>query len=414
MKDRATVRHVYEAYDIKKNKIVKGSVIAVDEDSARGMLDESLKVIKIKADDSLPWYQEIKIPGLNNKGPNVKDMAASMRQMSTMLESGIPLIKTLSNVVDQCENKKLKIVWQQILQDVTNGVKLSDAMAEHPVIFDRVHIGLAEVGVNSGSLAEAISQIAKSLETSAKNKNEIKAAMAQPLAVLVIALLIAAAMVVIVVPKVAEMYASLGNGAKLPLPTLILIWVSERFLPIFAIMSILTWLVLQWSKKNKHKDWYRKRRDLIVSKIPGFGPLNVKFAQARFARNMSLMMKAGLTQIESLKITGESLGHFQMEEAVLNSREKVKNGKTLSYSLDLYPNLFPATLVAMLRAGEESGKVDEMLESAADNLENELEATMKQIKSLIDPLMMAVVGLVVGPIVIALYMPYLNLGNVIK
>ncbi|WP_426724347.1 type II secretion system F family protein [Curtobacterium flaccumfaciens] len=393
-------------------KLVKGRLDAASEGAVvqrlRGMGVSPIAITEAKAGTGL--QTEIKIPGFE-KGVGLKDLAIMSRQASTMLTSGLSLLRTLTILSDQTENKKLKDILGTVRDDVERGVSFSDAVAKYPVDFPPIMINMIRAGETGGFLDQAMDSIATNFEKEHKLRSTIKSAMTYPVVVLVMSLVAVAIMLIFIVPIFQDMFSSLGG--TLPLPTQILVTLSHamRYVAIpLAIVVVLAWL---WWRANKNTERVRAFIDPITLKLPVFGPLQKKIVIARFARNFSNMIGAGVPILQALRIVGEVSNNFVVKRALDNVAEAVRKGESIAVPLAAQ-SVFPAMVTQMVAVGEDAGSLEIMLEKIAVFYDAEVEATTDALTSLIEPLLIAFLGVVVGGMIIALYMPIFQITNVVQ
>ncbi|MBT1583012.1 type II secretion system F family protein [Curtobacterium flaccumfaciens] len=393
-------------------KLVKGRLDAASEGAVvqrlRGMGVSPIAITEAKAGTGL--QTEIKIPGFE-KGVGLKDLAIMSRQASTMLTSGLSLLRTLTILSDQTENKKLKDILGKVRDDVERGVSFSDAVAKYPVDFPPIMINMIRAGETGGFLDQAMDSIATNFEKEHKLRSTIKSAMTYPVVVLVMSLVAVAIMLIFIVPIFQDMFSSLGG--TLPLPTQILVSLSHamRYVAIpLTIVVVLAWL---WWRANKNTERVRAFIDPITLKLPVFGPLQKKIVIARFARNFSNMIGAGVPILQALRIVGEVSNNFVVKRALDNVAEAVRKGESIAVPLAAQ-SVFPPMVTQMVAVGEDAGSLEIMLEKIAVFYDAEVEATTDALTSLIEPLLIAFLGVVVGGMIIALYMPIFQITNVVQ
>jgi type IV pilus assembly protein PilC len=393
-------------------KLVKGRLDAASEGAVvqrlRGMGVSPIAITEAKAGTGL--QTEIKIPGFE-KGVGLKDLAIMSRQASTMLTSGLSLLRTLTILSDQTENKKLKDILGKVRDDVERGVSFSDAVAKYPVDFPPIMINMIRAGETGGFLDQAMDSIATNFEKEHKLRSTIKSAMTYPVVVLCMSLAAVVIMLIFIVPIFQDMFSSLGG--TLPLPTQILVSLSHamRYVAIpLAIVVVLAWL---WWRANKNTERVRAFIDPITLKLPVFGPLQKKIVIARFARNFSNMIGAGVPILQALRIVGEVSNNFVVKRALDNVAEAVRKGESIAVPLAAQ-SVFPPMVTQMVAVGEDAGSLEIMLEKIAVFYDAEVEATTDALTSLIEPLLIAFLGVVVGGMIIALYMPIFQITNVVQ
>ncbi|MCA1842109.1 MAG: type II secretion system F family protein [Actinobacteria bacterium] len=318
----------------------------------------------------------------------------------------------MSILSDQTTNKRLAPVVGEIRNDVERGVGLSTAMAKHPKVFSRLYVAMVRSGEMGGSLDAVLTRLATTIEKQVELRRKVKSAMTYPVVVGVIVVLILIAMLIFVVPMFKGMYADLDS--KLPAPTLALLAASnimKKFFPLVVIAAGFgVWSLRRWATT----DTGRRRVDAFKLRAPVFGQLAHKTALARFSRSLAALVRAGVPILDALEIVSETAGNVVVADAVADTQAAVKAGESLARPLEAHP-VFPPMVTQMIAVGEETGALDEMLEKIADFYESEVEATVEALTSLIEPLLIVVMGLTVGGMVIALYMPMFGiigkLGN---
>ncbi|WIE64702.1 type II secretion system F family protein [Curtobacterium sp. MCLR17_036] len=393
-------------------KLVKGRLDAASEGAVvqrlRGMGVSPIAITESKAGTGL--QAEIKIPGFE-KGVGLKDLAIMSRQASTMLTSGLSLLRALTILADQTENKKLKDILGKVRDDVERGVSFSEAVAKFPVDFPPIMINMIRAGETGGFLDQAMDSIATNFEKEHKLRTTIKSAMTYPVVVLVMSLLAVAIMLIFIVPIFQDMFSSLGG--KLPLPTMMLVYLSHAMRYIAIPLAIAITVFSLWWRANKNTDRVRAVIDPITLKLPVFGQLQKKIVIARFARNFSNMIGAGVPILQALRIVGEVSNNFVVKRALDNVAEAVRKGDSIAAPLST-ETVFPAMVTQMVAVGEDAGSLEVMLEKIAVFYDAEVEATTDALTSLIEPLLIAFLGVVVGGMIIALYMPIFQITNVVQ
>lgn len=341
----------------------------------------------------------------------LKELAIFSRQFATMINSGLPLLRTLAILEEQSEAKELKRVVGEMRIDVEKGSSLSTALAKHPRSFSRLYIAMVRAGETSGNLDQVMVRLADTIENEVSLRHKIKSAMTYPVVVLILVTLILAAMLLFVVPTFEDLYSSLGG--QLPLPTRILLAVSEAFRKFFlvfvAIVGVLAWLFRRWKSSDKGRLTF----DRMKLKMPIFGTLFHKAALSRFSRTLSVLNRSGVPILQALDIVADTVNNAVIAEAVRDVQSSVKEGESLATPLARH-EVFPPMVVQMIAVGEETGALDTMLAKIADFYDEEVAAAVESLTALIEPVMIAIVGGAVGTIVICLYMPLFNIINLIK
>jgi type IV pilus assembly protein PilC len=402
------------AYTSRSNtgKIVKGQLDAASEAAAvakiRGLGLQPVTVNEGKAATGL--NTEIKIPGFE-KQVGLQALAIMSRQMATMISSGLSLLRALSILASQTENKKLAGILQAISVDVENGGALSDSFAKHPQDFPPLMINMIKAGETGGFLEGALESLAVNYEKEHRLRSAIKSAMTYPVMVLIMSFVAVLLMLIFIVPVFQKMFE--GLGSELPGPTMALVVASQNMYWIAPTLAVLIIAGSLWWRKNKNAEATRKFLDPLLLKAPIFGKLIQKIAITRFTRNFANMIHGGVPILTSLAIVGSTSGNYVIEKATERIAESVRQGKSIAAPLAEEP-VFPPMVVQMMAVGEDSGSLDTMLVKIADFYDAEVEAMTEALTSLIEPLLIAFLGVVVGGMVIALYLPIFNIATAVK
>lgn len=405
----ATLAYAYKGRDAQ-GKVVKGRLEASTESNAAMRL-RSMGVSPTSIEESKEGT------GLNmelkflSKGVGLKDLAIMSRQMATMIAAGLSLLRTLTILAEQTENKALASTLGEVRTDIESGSSLSASFAKFPRVFPRLMIHLVRAGETGGFLDGALESIANNFESDVKLRATIKSALTYPIAVLIMAFVAVIAMLIFIVPVFQAMFSSLGG--TLPLPTQILVTLSQNMVWIFPLLVVSIVGFNVWWRFNKENERVRSIVDPLKLKIPVFGGLFAKVAVARFTRNFSAMIAAGVPILQSLSIVGETSGNWVIEDGLKKVQESVRTGNSIAAPLASQP-IFPAMVVQMIAVGEDSGALEIMLTKVADFYEEEVQSTAEALTSLIEPLMIAVIGTIIGGMIVALYMPIFTIFNSIN
>jgi type IV pilus assembly protein PilC len=355
--------------------------------------------------------KELHLPGLGGSRVKLKDIAVFSRQFATMINSGLSLLRSLYILTEQTENKALAKVCDEVRQDVEKGASLSQALSRHPKVFNRLYIAMVRAGETGGVLDSVLLQLAATIEKQVELRGKIKSAMTYPVAVFALVLLIVTAMLLFIVPMFKDLYADLGG--TLPLPTRILLLVSSvvvKFFPLVILSQVVAiFLFKRWIQTDKGRAAF----DKFKLKIPVFGKLVHKTALTRFSRTLAVLLRSGVPILESLEITSETVGNTVVAGAIKDVQEGVKQGEAISQPLTKH-DIFPPMVVQMMAVGEETGALDEMLDKIGEFYEQEVEAMVDSLTSLLEPLLICVMGAAVGGMVVALYMPMFNIIKLVK
>jgi type IV pilus assembly protein PilC len=333
---------------------------------------------------------------------NSKNLAVFTRQFSVMIDAGLPLVQCLDILGSQEEDKNFSRVIIDTRSDVEAGSTLADAMKKHPKVFDPLFTNMIAAGEAGGILDTILKRLAVYIEKNVKLKQQVKSAMIYPIAVLVIAAGVVAVILWKVIPTFAAMFA--GLGADLPLPTRVVIWMSDtlvRFLP-FIVVGIVA--AVFGFRQYYATDGGRHVIDRIVLKLPVLGMIMRKIAVARFCRTLSTLISSGVPILDGLDITAKTAGNAIVEDGIMTTRKSIERGETVSAPLK-ETGVFPAMVTQMIGVGEATGALDTMLAKIADFYEEEVDAAVAGLLTLMEPIMIAILGVIVGGIVIAMYMP---------
>lgn len=395
----------------KSGKVVKGRIEAPNQAAVANRLRTmGLAALSVSEVQTTGLQREINIPGLSDRIA-LKDLAIMARQLATMVSAGLALIRALSILSEQTENKALTKVIQTVRTDVETGTAFSVALGKHPQVFPPLMINMVRAGEVGGFLDEVLVSVAENFEADVKLRGKVKSAMTYPVIVFVIAILAMVGMLLFIVPVFSGMFESLGG--TLPLPTRILVWLSAAMKWSIIPLTVLLGIGAYWWSKHKNDPGVRERVDPAKLKAPVFGTIAKKLAVARFTRNFGTMIHAGVPILQALDIVGSTSGNVVIERAARDVQESVRRGESLAGPLALHP-VFPPMVVQMIAVGEDTGALDVMLDKVADFYDQEVEATTEQLTSLIEPLMIVFIGSIIGAMVVALYMPIFGVFNLIN
>jgi len=408
----ATVSHTFEyAVRNRAGKIVKGRIEAQNQAAVATRLRAmGVAPLSISEVSTSGMNREISIPGFGSK-IGIKDLAIMSRQMATMINAGLSLLRALNILAEQTENGALAKILFQVRSDVEAGSSLSVSMGRHSDVFPPLMVNMIKAGEVGGFLDQVLVSVAQNYEAEVKLRGKIKAAMTYPVVVFCMAIFAVVGMLVFIVPVFVGLFASMGG--ELPLPTKILVFLSQLMKWLIPVLIVVSIPAATWWRKHKNDEGVRRRLDPLKLKIPIFGGLFKKVAVSRFTRNFGTMVHAGVPILQALDIVGETSGNMVVEDAAKAVRDSVRNGQSLAAPLHDHP-VFPPMVVQMITVGEDTGALDEMLEKIAEFYDQEVEATTDQLTALIEPLMIAVLGTIVGGMIIALYMPIFSIYALIE
>lgn len=393
-------------------KLVKGKLEATTEGAAVAKLSGmGLTPVTLKeAADGTGLNRDISF-GFLEKQISLKDLAVMTRQLSTMISSGLSLLRALAILSDQTQNKKLAAVLSKVVHDIEVGSSLSDAMGKYPRDFPPLMINMVRAGEVGGFLDSALDSIAQNFEKEAKLRSTIKSAMAYPVMVLALSGVAVIMMLLFIVPVFKTMFE--GLGSELPLPTQALVTLSGAMVYVLPIGVVVFIVFSIWWRKNRNTEAVLRVFDPLKLKLPVFGKLLQKIAVARFTRNLSNMIGAGVPILQALSIVGETSGNWVIGQASKRVADSVRQGKSIAGPLADEP-VFPPMVVQMIAVGEDSGSLEIMLSKVSDFYDSEVQATTEALTSLIEPLLIAFLGVVVGGMIIALYLPIFSIATVVK
>lgn len=354
--------------------------------------------------------RELKIPGLGEK-VKPKDVMLFTRQLSTMIDAGLPIVQGLDVLAQQSQNKTFAKVLRQIKQDVEGGETFAESLKKHPKIFDELYTNMVVAGEVGGILDIILTRLAAYMEKAVKLKAKIKGAMIYPASIVTVAVIVTAILLIYVIPIFADMFASFGKA--LPLPTQIAVnlsYMTVAYLQyiIAAVIALIVGLrMISRTKKGRFV------LDGILLKLPIFGDLFRKTAVARFTRTLGTLLSSGVTILDALLITGKTAGNKVVEKAILGARQSITEGKTLTAPL-MASQIFPPMVCQMINVGETTGTLDAMLAKIADFYDEEIDTAVANLTALMEPLVIVFLGVVIGGLVISMYLPIFQLGSLMS
>jgi type IV pilus assembly protein PilC len=394
----------YKARDASANKIVKSTVQAESEkEAAKLLMAQNIVPLEIKQEGDKSGF----LSALTGR-VSAKDRVIFTRQLATMINAGLPLAQSLATVEDQTNNKALKRVVGEVVGGVNGGASLADSFAKHPKVFNQVYIALVKAGESSGTLDKSLERLADQQEHDADMLSKIKGAMIYPAIVLAVIVGVVIFMLVSLVPQVESLYNDMGQ--QLPFATQILVGFANIIINFWWLVIIAIVGLVFLAKRWIATDSGRRVWDSIKLNIPLFSPLFRKLYMARFSRTSETLLASGVPMLEEMKIAGDAVNNSIVREEILRARAKVKNGKPLSEGLAGEDYIMPF-VPQMVKIGEQSGGIDSMLGKVADFYEKEVDAAIKAIQTLIEPILMVVMAFMIGFIVIAVLLPIYGLAS---
>ncbi|MGH9263992.1 MAG: type II secretion system F family protein [Acidimicrobiales bacterium] len=408
MATTATFR--YRARD-SAGRAREGTVEGTDQGMVVARLrDLGLVPLSVEEQRTTGLKREITLPGRGGGKVKLKELAIFSRQFATMISSGLTLLRSLNILAEQSENPKLREVIGKVGAGVEEGKSLSEALAEHPT-FPKLYVAMVRAGETAGTLDLVLLRIADTMEKDVALRRKVKSTMTYPAVVLILAVLLTTVMLLFIVPTFVGMFQSLGG--TLPLPTRALLLMSSAVRRLWFLLIFLP--VGAWTgyKRARRIPEVRARLDAWKLKIPVFGNLFHKLALARFTRNLSTLLHAGVPILLALEITSDTIDNAVISRAVADVRAAVGRGESVAKPLSNHP-VFPPMVVQMVGVGEETGAMDEMLRRIADFYDLEVEATTESLTAALEPLMIATLGGIVGAMVISLYMPMFKIFDLVE
>ncbi len=391
----------------KDGKTIQGAAEAVDRDALIGMLaKQGARPIIIKAMTDRKGGKKVR-----HKKVRIRDLVIFTRQLSTMISAGVPLVRAMSTLQEQASSKYFKEVIGTIMKDIEGGGSLADAFEKYPNIFSEVYVNMVRAGEAGGILDEILKRLASQVEQDSSMRKKVKSAMMYPTVILGITVIAFFGIMIFVIPKLGKIIKDLGGeNAKLPIYTEIMLGISD-FLQHNAViiipLSILaSWAFRRYIKTPKGKYQFHS----VLLRLPIIKTVIMKIAIARFARTFASLMSSGVSVLDALDVTGGAIGNKVIEAELKDAAKEVKNGKQLSQPLSQSKH-FPPIVAQMLAIGEETGQIDTILVKVADFYEEEVETTIDGLSSLIEPLMIVVLGAMVGLIAASVMGPITSLSK---
>ena len=383
---------------------VKGELTAKSLELARAQLRKQGIIVQDVRQKPKPLFEM-------KKSIKALDIAIFVRQLATMMKAGVPLTQSFEIVADSLENPSMKELVLKIKADIEAGSNFATALRKHPKYFDDLFCSLVESGEQSGALETMLERVATYKEKSELLKAKIKKAMKYPIAVIIVAIIVTAILLIKVVPVFADMFA--GFGAELPAFTQFVVnmsnWMVKYYLLFFIVLAI---LAVSFTQAKLRSQKFRNFLDKLALKLPIFGDIVYKSIIARFCRTLSTTFAAGVPLIDALDSTAGATNNIVFYEATQRIKEDVATGQQMQFAIRS-TNLFPSMVIQMVGIGEEAGSLEEMLDKAATYYENEVDNAVDGLTSLMEPMIMAFLGIVIGGLVIAMYLPIFQMGSVV-
>ena len=396
---------VYTARETATGREIRNAVEAATEQAAiAALLNRNLLVVSIQ--------EKISKKGKTQGGKvGLVDLVMFTRQLATMVDAGITIVQSLQALAEQTNNKVMRDVIRDVSTRVESGESLSESLQKHPKAFSKLYVSMVGAGEKGGLLAEILGRLATYLENTSRLRKKVKTALMYPATVTCVAICITIFLLVRVIPTFKDIYSSFN--AKLPAPTMFMIGLSEivkkYLLLLIAAAGALVWAWLYFLKTKTGRTFWDDRR----IKLPIFGPIAHKICLARFTRTLASLVRSGVPILEVLQIVSQTVGNVMMERAIKTAATDIERGEGISNALGKHP-IFPSMIIRMMRAGEQTGNIDNMLERISNFLDEEIEATLSGLMSLIEPLMIVVLGVIIGSMVVCMFLPIFNLANIVN
>ena len=397
--------YVYVARETVSGREIRNSVDAATEQAAiAALLNRNMLVLSIQ--------EKVGKQGRTSGGRvGLADLVIFTRQLATMIDAGLAMVQSLQALADQTTNKIMRDVIRDVCARVESGDSFSEALQKHPKAFSRLYVCMVAAGEQGGLLAEILSRLAVYLENTARLRKKVKSAMMYPTVVTIVAILITIFLLVKVVPVFGEIFTSFN--ATLPAPTQYLINISnivKKYLILFALAAGAAGYGWFYFIKTPTGRWFWDSRRI---QLPIFGVIAHKICLARFTRTLASLIRSGVPILDVLQIVSQTVGNVVMEKAVKTAATDIERGESISVALAKHP-IFPSMIIRMVTAGEQTGKIDNMLERIADFLDEEIETTLSGLTALIEPILIVFLGVVVGGMVICMFLPIFKLPEIVN
>jgi type IV pilus assembly protein PilC len=394
-----------------QGRVLKGEVEAPSLDAVLAVLrDRRIRPIPTRIREKGKGLEkEITIPGFSEK-VKAKDISLFTRQFATMIDAGLPIVQCLDILSEQSESKLLRNTVRTIRKDVEGGSTLAEALRKHPKVFDDLYVNMVEAGEAGGVLNTILNRVALFIEKANKLKKKVKGAMIYPCTIIAVAVIVVAILLIFVIPVFAELYGSMGK--VLPAPTQITIDISNWFVANWYYMLFGLAAIVVATRFYYQTEQGRMNIDRLLLRLPIIGDMLRKVAVARFSQNMAILLSSGVPILDGLAITARTAGNKVVEKAIADSRVSISQGKTVAEPLR-ESKIFPPMVCQMVAVGENTGGLDGMLRKVAELYEEEVDDAVANLTALMEPMIMVVLGVVLGGLVISMYLPIFQLGSLV-
>ena len=395
-----------------QGKVLKGELEAPNFEAVFAVLRERrIRPIPNRVrEKGVGLEKELRVPGLKAR-VKARELSVFTRQFATMIDAGLPIVQCLSILSEQSDNKTLSSAVQAIKKDVEGGSTLAEALKKHPRIFDDLYVNMVEAGEVGGVLNTILNRVALFIEKASKLKKKVKGAMIYPTTIVFVAVVVVTILLIFVIPVFAELYSSMGKA--LPAPTQITINISNWFVAswyylLFGLIAVVVATLAYYRSEQG-----RLKIDWLLLRLPVIGDLLRKVAVARFSQNMAILLSSGVPILDGLAITARTSGNKIVEKAIMDSRLSISQGKTVAEPLK-ESRIFPPMVCQMVAVGENTGGLDTMLKKVAELYEEEVDDAVANLTALMEPMIMIVLGVILGGLVISMYLPIFQLGSLVS
>jgi type IV pilus assembly protein PilC len=397
----------YTARNASTGQILKGTLDVPSRDEVlKHIKQQKMIVVNVREQP-----KQLSFAGLKRKGIRTRDIVIFTRQFATMINAGLPLVQSLDILARQTENSALAEVTRQVVFDVESGHTLADAFSKHPKAFTELYVNMVAAGEAGGILDTILMRLATFLEKSDALIRKVKGAMVYPGVIMSVAAIAVAVLLIFVIPTFQKMFASVGM--ELPLPTRVVIGMSDLLINYWWVLVGVAGLAVYGIRNYYQTNDGRKKIDQMMLNSPVLGDLLRKSAVSRFTRTLGTLISSGVSILDGLEITAKTAGNRVIHDAVMESRNSIAGGETIAGPLEK-SKVFPPMVISMIAVGEQTGGLDEMLSKIADFYDEEVDVAVSALLSLMEPMMIVVLGVIVGGMVVAMYLPIFDMMNAVQ
>jgi type IV pilus assembly protein PilC len=397
----------YTARNATTGQIMKGTLDApTRDDVVKHIKQNKMMMVSIRETP-----KQIKLPSFGAKGIKTRDIVIFTRQFATMINAGLPLVQSLDILAKQTENKALSEVTRNVVYDVESGHTLADAFSKHPKAFTDLYVNMVAAGEAGGILDTILMRLATFLEKSDALVRKVKGAMIYPGVIFSVAAIAVSVLLIFVIPTFQNMFASVN--LELPLPTRIVIGASDMLIHYWWVLVFVIGMSIFGIRSYYATSDGRKKIDQLMLQAPVLGDLLRKSAVSRFTRTLGTLISSGVSILDGLEITAKTAGNRVIHDAVMESRQSIAGGETIAAPLEK-SKVFPPMVISMIAVGESTGGLDEMLSKIADFYDEEVDVAVSALLSLMEPIMIVVLGVIVGGMVVAMYLPIFDMVNAVQ